>query len=180
MSQLREVPEVRAVRIAPARDRNGNSTCHYCAIIAKALERPSVAPMPTPDLMWFAGLYEGEGSLAIFNSGTTRRWQLAIAMTDRDVIEKARRIAGVGSITSHARGKLHPKDERKTIFQWRVCARAEVADLIEQILPHLGSRRAAKARQALAELLDPRCKRHREAEDCQHRPAGTATPDNRD
>jgi hypothetical protein len=113
------------------------------------------------DLMWFVGLYEGEGSLSRSWSGTARRWQLAIAMTDEDVIERVVKIVGAGSITSHVRSELHPEDSRKTIYQWRVCARVEIADILRQIIPHLGKRRSATAQQALKEVQDPRCKRHR-------------------
>ena len=56
----------------------------------------------TPEEMaWAAGLFEGEGSLALGQRGNVR---LSIASTDRDVIDRFRAAIGTGRLSSQAPG----------------------------------------------------------------------------
>ncbi|MBZ0306596.1 MAG: LAGLIDADG family homing endonuclease, partial [Anaerolineae bacterium] len=43
---------------------------------------------------WFAGLYEGEGSVSKPPASEPRRFRLSIEMTDLDVLQRAGRMLG--------------------------------------------------------------------------------------
>lgn len=133
-------------------------TCQECTRLNRIREvadaRNTAPPPMTPDVvMWVAGLFEGEGSLSSSNG----RWQLALSMTDRDVIERLRVRVGAGSITIANRAPRLP------VYQWRLCSRIPTIAVVEQLLPHMGERRAKRMTDALAELRRPvtQCKLHR-------------------
>jgi hypothetical protein len=104
----------------------------------------------TQQLAWFAGLFEGEGNIAIAKNGGTR---LTIRMTDRDIIERVAELFPVQSIQV-----VVPKPARagysqpKTQYAWRVSDPARVREILQLILPWLGQRRSAAAREVLAHL----------------------------
>ena len=90
---------------------------------------------------WMAGLYEGEGCI---EKTSTRGYRLTIVSTDLDVIEKIQDFAG---------GYVHPqkqyKPHHKPAWKWRIGTKREVIDLLTQMLPFLGNRRAYDALNAL-------------------------------
>ena len=103
--------------------------------------------------IWLAGLYEGEGCLSAYyhperaSTKTRRTWAVAIGMTDRDVVEKVKKVFGAGNVRVQNR-----KAPRKTFYLWRITKRSEVYYFLAMIYPWLGKRRRALARTALLEL----------------------------
>lgn len=87
------------------------------------------------DLHWFAGLYEGEGTIA----ATKVSLVLIITMADEDVIRSIPDRIGFGK----ARGPYgRPnRPNRKPLYTWSVSKREDVLYLIEQLRPLLGQRR---------------------------------------
>jgi hypothetical protein len=93
------------------------------------------------EIAWLAGLYEGEGSLCLQRGNG--RWEMVLASTDLDVLDKARRIAGCGEITvgdEPSRAKPH----WKTLYKWRVRKTDELLRLMRELRPHLGARRGER------------------------------------
>lgn len=100
-------------------------------------------------IAWLAGLYEGEGCLSRHREGG---WALTIASTDRDVIERAKLVAGVGHITFKKRQMEHWQDQ----YVWRVTRSDDLVKLVEKLRPHLGIRRGRTADELLRWNLDGR------------------------
>ena len=101
-----------------------------------------------PAWFWLAGLYEGEGSLVSTCgrgrlAGITRGWILSISGRDEDVIRRAHAVAGVGIVRPEKDAGTRP------FWRWNVCAMDDLAIVVPRLLPHLGLRRAEKAREYL-------------------------------
>lgn len=93
---------------------------------------------------WAAGLFEGEGNIYSPNG---RNWALVIASVDEDVIDRfAREVECPGN-----RYKSFTKSG-KVLYRWQVGKAADVRRVLTLLLPELGVRRSAKAREALAGL----------------------------
>lgn len=106
------------------------------------------------EVAWFAGLFEGEGSFEIGKNGLVR---LTIAITDRDVIERVEAMFPTGYISvrpSHTPVKSNGGKPRD-IYAWRVSGPGRVRTVIDLMLPLLGERRTARAREVL-ESIDSR------------------------
>jgi hypothetical protein len=102
------------------------------------------------DAAWLAGWLEGEGC---FHDRRNARGHLRLlveaASTDRDVIERAARIAGAG----HVRLK---RSVGKPLWNWRVEARADAVRVLRLIRPYMGLRRGARIDEMLAlEMNEP-------------------------
>ena len=98
------------------------------------------------DIVWAAGLFEGEGCIYIYPTKTSV--QLIIKMTDVDVMERYVDVIGYGNLYG-------PKCYQKgTKPYWRstVTKRSEVLRILKMFLPHLGKRRAEKAIEAINTL----------------------------
>lgn len=110
--------------------------------------------MDTVDIAWFAGLFEGEGCLSIERNGNTK---LSIGMTDLDIIERVRTLFPNCNNTKPRQQKPVRPEYRmpKVIHSWRVSDPQEVRRIIVLMLPFLGERRSARAREVL-EHLDTR------------------------
>ena len=102
---------------------------------------------------WLAGILEGEGC---FTFGSNRQPKIVVVMSDEDIIRRAHAWSGVGVVY----GPRVPKTGHniKPLWYWHVSARAEVALVIEQVLPLLGARRAKRAGELLVEAQ--RASRH--------------------
>lgn len=91
------------------------------------------------DVVWLAGLLEGEGS---FDLHRGRYPRVRVAMTDRDVIGRAATLMGVS-----VRLSLKPAPQKA---MWHAEASGPKAEAIMRaILPHMGARRSARIAQIL-------------------------------
>src|SRR5260370_34823965 len=99
--------------------------------------------MPREPTAWLAGLLGGEGCFAL-NGGSHPN--IILSMTDRDVVERAHHIAGVGHVNQFATygGKY------KAQWRWKVSKKDHVFALCRVLLPFMGARRTAKIREILA------------------------------
>lgn len=123
--------------------------------------------VPTdPQLAWFAGLFEGEGTFETSKASTVR---MTIGMTDEDVIERVQALFPGRPIG--VRPDMKPVQSNynkpRPVYVWRVSEGREVRRIIELILPWLGKRRRKRALEVLAHLdsrhvpgtpLKPECK----------------------
>lgn len=91
---------------------------------------------------WVAGIFEGEGSISAAESGGTAT--LKVSMTDKDTVLRLKEVTGIGNITDY---KLK---SGKIIYNWTVCRRYDVINLLVSLVPVLSSRR----RQRISEILD--------------------------
>lgn len=93
-----------------------------------------------PETAWIAGVYEGEGSCAITKGRAVR---VEIAMTDEDVVSRIATLTGLGHVV-----KAPLRGNNKQVYRWGIGS-AEAVEFLEAIFPWLGSRRAARASDAI-------------------------------
>lgn len=105
------------------------------------------------DLAWFAGLFEGEGTLERrVRSGV----KMSIHMTDEDVIRHVHELIG-GSVYFGSRSKKNPNHQ--DIWIWQISSWPTILPLIAAMLPYMGQRRRANMDRILAEAAaNPRRK----------------------
>ncbi len=103
------------------------------------------------DIIWLAGLLEGEGSFFLERvHGNARYAVIEVTMTDEDVIQRAAGIMGVKPAFRHAPAKV--KAGHKPT--WRARLRGKKAEaLMRELLPQMGSRRSAKIEELLERKL---------------------------
>ena len=98
---------------------------------------------------WAAGLFEGEGSISVIREKTKKgnlgrlRSQVTMSMTDYDVIKDFADTLEMKVYGPYQYGKYKP------IWKVGVSKKPEVKRILRLLLPHLGSRRACKALDAL-------------------------------
>lgn len=93
------------------------------------------------DLIWLAGLLEGEGT---FDTHKQRYPRIRVGMTDRDVVGRAATLMGSSiRMTLSAQG-------HKPMFHSELSG-ARAADLMRLLIPHMGSRRSSKIGQILGD-----------------------------
>jgi hypothetical protein len=109
----------------------------------------------TGNLMWIAGLLEGEGSFIVDQERNRDpiniRLRVSCAMTDEDVIRKLANLAGFGNVTGPTYQRLSPREistgycldssKRKPRWRWVSQNQIDVYDLEIAILPYMGERR---------------------------------------
>lgn len=104
--------------------------------------------MPTDaEIAWFAGIFEGEGTFETSKRSTVR---MTVAMSDQDVIERLSQVFPCQQIGFRHSNKRYP--DAKPMYSWRVGDSDQVALVIQAILPWLGKRRAARAREVLEHI----------------------------
>lgn len=92
------------------------------------------------DLIWLAGLLEGEGA---FDLHRGRYPRIRVGMTDRDVVGRAATLLG-----AKVRLSLRAAPAQAT---WHAeISGVQAASVMEQILPYMGSRRSGKIATVLA------------------------------
>jgi len=99
------------------------------------------------DIVWAAGLFEGEGCICAPPSKPRQR-MLYIKMTDKDVMQRFVSVVGYGNLT----GPNWSKNSTKPGWQWSIEKKPEVLRILKMLLPHLGIRRAEKAIEAITHL----------------------------
>jgi hypothetical protein len=102
------------------------------------------------DWAWFAGLFEGEGTIGFTGANTVR---LAIKMTDRDVLERAQRVAG-GKVRRSPRKNIPA--HWKPIWDWYIDRSDLVGPVLEKIEPYLLARRRGRLEEAQQRLSNVR------------------------
>lgn len=91
------------------------------------------------DVVWLAGLLEGEGTFDLHRGKYPR---VRVAMTDRDVVGRAATLLG-----ARVRLSLKPAPYKAS---WHAEISGEKAsEVMRAVLPHMGARRSAK----IAEIL---------------------------
>ena len=89
--------------------------------------------MKHDDLLWLAGLLEGEGSFA---AGTTPH--INLGMTDRDVMERAARLQGCTLLGPYQRSAKHKPMRQTTLAGERAIL------LMKELRPLMGCRRSKR------------------------------------
>jgi hypothetical protein len=102
------------------------------------------------EIAWAAGLFEGEGTIAAKRGkGMAHRYQAAVIMTDKDVLERFAATVGMGKFY----GPYQPTNQKaKPIWRWMTTRNREIAELCELIGPWLGARRSARFEHAIADI----------------------------
>lgn len=102
------------------------------------------------NIEWIAGLFEGEGCINIRTQRGAKSSvvTLRLGSTDEDVITALHERSGVGTKTFQ-HSPSHQARGNKPMHIWTVKSRPEVAEILEAMIPHLFSRRKAKAIEAL-------------------------------
>tara|TARA_Y100001973_G_scaffold24070_1_gene35930 strand:- start:1474 stop:1896 length:423 start_codon:yes stop_codon:yes gene_type:complete len=97
------------------------------------------------DIVWAAGLFEGEGSICTKKQIPKHRY-LKIGMTDKDVMQRFVNVIGYGNLNGPYKGTNKP------FWAWEVSKKTEVLRILKMFLPHFGKRRAEKAIEAINHL----------------------------
>ena len=84
---------------------------------------------------WAAGLFEGEGYIRKPNKKHT--YEVAVKMTDLDVLQKMQDLFGGSVKPSHS--------AHKPIWTWRLTKKQAVREFLIKMLPHFGERRSHQA-----------------------------------
>lgn len=103
------------------------------------------APISRDDVLWLAGILEGEGCFDLHRGKYAR---VRLAMTDRDVVGRVATLLGAS-----IRLSLKPAPAKST---WHTeISGAKAAEVMRLLLPHMGARRSAKLAEVLAVVAFP-------------------------
>lgn len=96
-------------------------------------------PIPRDDLLWLAGIVEGEGAIDLHRGLYPR---IRVGMTDRDVVDRVARLLGV-----RTRPQLRPAPNKA---MWHAeLSGSRAVEVLEQLLPYMGARRSQSIATAL-------------------------------
>jgi hypothetical protein len=100
----------------------------------------------TRDIMWLAGLLEGEGCFR-WNVDTAH---ISLRMSDRDVVERAHRLLGAtqGIVVQEPERKPGINSKR-TMYRVQICGKRAMGWMMT-LYPLMGERRRAKIRDVIA------------------------------
>ncbi len=106
--------------------------------------------------IWLAALFEGEGCIVIYDKQTAKGTQykrvfLQLNMTDEDVVNTFVHLTGATKPI-----KILPEPPRKPQWKTTIHKAETVEAVLTWMLPYLGNRRSAKAREALEVLKENR------------------------
>lgn len=93
----------------------------------------------TASIAWCAGLFEGEGTI-IYGASHSGPLRVKISSTDRDVLVLMVERSGVGGIY----GPTEPRGFGKKPFWTWIVNGHQAVDLMSELLPWLGTRRAER------------------------------------
>lgn len=105
--------------------------------------------MTPEEIAWVSGILEGEGSFGVYR----KQCIVQLNMTDEDIVTRVCDIFGVGTVKEYN----HTQPNRKDFWKWRIGHAHDVLFVLKTILPWLGRRRSARAREVIkaAEKIDP-------------------------
>lgn len=120
----------------------------YCSVQCSNRSMMSTYTKPSSeDLAWLAGLLEGEGHFTIHGSSHTSRWprpKLTLGMTDEDIVIRAAQLMGTNKYS------IRSEPRRRDFFRVTVTGE-RCAQVMRDILPYMGQRRAQKIMTILAD-----------------------------
>jgi hypothetical protein len=105
---------------------------------------------------WAAGILEGEGCFSIHrrkDRSNTLNTAIHCEMTDEDIIRRLHAVFKVGTV--NARKNMSGRKDtraRKATWIWSAQKKADVLEVILRVLPYLGERRAAKAKELMVSI----------------------------
>ena len=108
-----------------------------------------MTPLSVDEIAYVAGLFEGEGCISIFKRKDSERTEVAIhlEMTDEDVVRHYHTLIGVGNLSKRSR-----RGRRKPTYIVSIYKKQDVKDFLIIMKSWWGSRRTAKAEEALSYL----------------------------
>lgn len=102
---------------------------------------------------WAAGVLEGEGCFSIHKRRNRRNtFEAAIhcEMSDEDIVRRLHNLFGVGTVNLRLNKAGRRTDSvRKPTYIWSVQNKTAVLEVLLRVMPYLGERRLAKAKQLL-------------------------------
>ena len=102
-------------------------------------------------MSWCAGLYEGEGSICLQSSHTTRGIRMTLGSTDLDVLQSFQQIMG-GNVNGPYKGQGKKTPEHyKPMYHWGTGKFGLIKEILEKFDPYLSTRRKEQASKVLAE-----------------------------
>jgi len=118
--------------------------------------------MTTTEIVWLAGLLEGEGS---FHPANGNSINISLGMTDKDVIKKAAVLLG--------NAKVYTREVKKGAKLYKTCHQIHVAGnyaagWMMTLYPYMGTRRKERIREMLS-LWKSRKPRYSECVNCEHK-----------
>lgn len=108
--------------------------------------------MLSQDVAYMAGVFDGEGWFVGSDHADPGAF---IAMCDFDVIDKLHEMSGLGRMET-PRATITGKKLQK---KWAISKHEEVEEFIYAVLPFLGERRSARAKEVLAQIEKRRARR---------------------
>jgi len=113
--------------------------------------------MPTSEeIAWAAGLFEGEGCIALdtYWTSSKRRHRLALSlgMTDEDVVTRFVQIVGVGRVRLQNRDNGWVQPHWRDQYLWEIGGRKDCLRIAAMFLPYLGTRRRKKLVECLSAM----------------------------
>jgi hypothetical protein len=97
------------------------------------------------DLMWLAGLLEGEGCFTLSRGEANSYPVISLKLCDRDIVERAARQLGAGEIR-----RIEPEREEWSVTYHTSIGGHRAAGWMRRLRPLMGRRRAAAIDLALA------------------------------
>ena len=101
------------------------------------------------DIVWAAGLFEGEGSIT-FDRNNQHTRKLSMSMTDKDVMERFVDVVGYGNLRGPYR--YEKSGNKLPYWQWAFSKKKEVVRILKMFLPYFGKRRSERAIEAITHL----------------------------
>jgi hypothetical protein len=128
------------VQIPPPQLTFRRSACEHMFVQSPA----ELPPISEQDLNWLAGLLEGEGSFLAGPPSAPRSPAVQVSMVDRDIIERAGGLLGVGVMVVPSR-----RDGWRTAYSARVRG-ARAVLWMHRLRPLMGKRRQEQIDRAVA------------------------------
>jgi hypothetical protein len=94
--------------------------------------------MTKQEAAWFAGFFDGEGSIGLYRRSNGKRgWRFSVPNVFRPALVQCKKLTGVGKI----KAKYVAHDNIQDQFEWYLYAQRDIAAICKQILPFLTVKR---------------------------------------
>lgn len=101
-------------------------------------------------IMWAAGLFEGEGWISLSRTKGHCYPKLGVQMADEGIVRRFHQTIGMGRVYGpYQKGPTQKGTIPKPQYQWLASGR-EARQIIHRLLPYLGSRRRARAMEVMS------------------------------